>query len=379
MASRPKNASKVKPRARKTKARARRLKAPVRELVERTDFDEAHLEGLIVGTIFRRDEQRADQRAERGPLAHTAREIAAYLQHLAVTIEHMPLDEDEHARYRDRIGAIGALTSSRPRLPKVKPKMADEPFTLAELRAGPANALASQWATWTQFFNRREFSDDRENMLAVTRCLKALSRAFWARDLERPTMRDHDATSFLTAVGERSRAYLRSLHDEDLPGSRGDDIVIPRVDLATTLLNMFVHHMREPFFVWSAPEGRNLLGRLDPTDAQFETVAEKLATSLLECLSDGWGFTEMRADLPRDFASAARKARLTAVLREQLLNFDPGSIDQKTMVGDFAPAYESALDALRAALRAIGYPAAKVKSLFDAARKADGKGRRKDR
>lgn len=127
---------------------------------------DARLDALIERARARRTRERAALVERRRVLAHTAREIAEHLKSVAVSLDHDPLEDDEVTAYAKVLRRIDRLTPGRRPLATTVKRMADEPFTSDDLRAGWVNPLGNLWAVWTQVFNRTEFAQDRDAMSA---------------------------------------------------------------------------------------------------------------------------------------------------------------------------------------------------------------------
>ncbi len=148
-----------------------------------------------------------------------------------------------------------------------------------------------------------------------------------------------------------------------------EEIVIEKPDAVGWLLRRLAKNMREPFFVWTSSDSRReeLLSRRLPADAEIAEAAEKIATSLMGTLVDGYGFSALKADLPPDFAAPSRRAAVRDVIAKHMREeFDPGPT-----VEDRSRAHASARNTLRKVMGALGHP--RVKSLFDADRKRRAK------
>lgn len=318
--------------------------------------DDPELTGLILGVEFKRAEERAERDYGRARLAETAREVAAHLQTLASRIELEPLNVEDFNRYAKQIEAAAEVTPARAKLPKRRVKWAHEPWTLPELERGWAFPLRSAWASWTQVFNQPEFTADREAMLAVTRTLKAVAFAFWPDGLDAPTKRSAEDADLLSRLGTLCGRYLRRGRDEDL--------VEARPWAAQRLVWHLAQSLRRPFFIWSASDRAELFRRRDPSDDEIAEVSERTAAWLVSTLRDGYALSDVRSDLPEDFAAPEHMAALVEEVCAHYRQFDPGP-----SAFDDGPAVEGARSILKAAMRTLGYPRNKVKSLFDTHRK----------
>ncbi len=289
-------------------------------------------------------------------LAHQAREIAQHLKRISMILEHYPVDREELERYGNVLRIFDALTRSRSRLEEPPRKMAGEPFTLAELQNGWVNPLGELWASWTQIVNRTERASDREATTAVVHTLRALRIAFWPSEAPTPTPRDPRATAFLGKAGTLARRYLRAMEE---------NIVIEKPEAVRWLLRRLAREMRAPFFVWTTSPPEEAGARQLPTEPAIMEAAEKLATSLLESLTDGYGLSALKADLPPDCAEPGRRTAVRDVIAKQMREgeFDPGPT-----IEDSSRSRATARNTLRKVMGALGHP--RVKSLFDADRSA---------
>lgn len=343
------------------KKKTRRANRSLRLAVE-TAEEAAHLDGLIAGTRFRRALHRAELEEQRRALAHTAREIAADLGTIAVSLDHDPLDDDEVTKHANVIRIIASLTSGRRPLPKQTRKTEAEPFTIDDLRKGAVNQLGSLWAAWTQVFNRTEFANDQDAMIAVTRTLRALRLAFWDSERSTPLPRSKRDAEFLRRVSVLSHRHLA-------PSKRRPRSRTARCDRTAALSTCT--RDAPPFFVWSAPDSMShtLRSRRDPPDGELSSLADKITDSPCGSLGHGYGYAFLKRDLPADFDSATRRAAVRAVLYAHLRDgtFNPGPDAY-----DLTTATQTAGKTLKSVLAHMGFKG-ELKSLFDAARKRHAK------
>lgn len=304
--------------------------------------------GAAHGYRFKRNEERVDRDRARMEAAHVAEEIAQRLHALAVRLRYAPGPGIEKTiatvRAHDAVEPARARTPYRPAQTN-----ANRAWTLEEFRDGWIKPLGSGAFAWTQVFNRAEFREDREAMLATTRALAAIRRAFWPEDLAKPDERPARSTKFLEDIGKLSRTFLGD-----------DDVVYRRPDIARDLLDEFTEEMRRPFFVWSSASANQGGQRKQPTEEDLAATAERLTRHLLESIRDGYGLTEIKADLPPEFDGKPQADAARSVILDGLRHFEAG-ID----LDDQGQAVEGARRTVRAALRALGYPADRAKTLFD--------------
>ncbi len=92
------------------------------------------------------------------------------------------------------------------------------------------------------------------------------------------------------------------------------------------LLQRLAREMREPFFVRESFSSVDVRSRRLPKDAAIMEAAEKLATSMLETLTDGYGFSALKADLPPNLAVPARRTAVRDLIAKHMREgeFDPG-------------------------------------------------------
>jgi hypothetical protein len=201
-----------------------------------------------------------------------------------------------------------------------------------------------------------EIADHNCDELVATARLLALA--------ERALAGARGASERLDEAGQLAGAYLRSIG-----GSGKADVVRDRRALGTWLLRQIEQRMRrtqiKPYTVRSKQTtgggaGRELVRR-EMTDTALDVEAAACADLVIDAISTGYFFAEFRANLPR--VNDAARELVRDVARVEIQGFD----------ADGDAATTCAKRALKAMLRAMGYPAPLTKSLFDGERKANAK------
>ncbi len=227
----------------------------------------------------------------------------------------------------------------------------------------PIRSLAAQW---TQIVGRPEFADDYAALLATTRALFALDRAWDNAQMSRSA----DGVDFLEQIDTIAGVYLRKL---------GRDVIRPRPRIAEDWLDMFCRAMREPYFVLDAnsrvapvdatvePEATVDLFKLrDPSDEEIRRAAEHLAHTLVTAVERGWWYGDLRRELGRNAAFGTKtRVDVATTIAKGIVDLDPGA-DWRTP----APtARKGAARTVRACLKIMELPAPRIRSFFDAIRK----------